>query len=467
MKIIFFELNEVPYKVIHHFCKLYPESNIAKVFKSGRKYQTISEDQGHLSPWITWPTVHRGITNDKHFISDFGQDLNDQEKQYPAIWNILAKNKIKTGVFGSLHTYPIPHNTENFSFYVPDTFAAGSECFPKRLEAFQRFNLAMARDNSRVVNRKIPGKEAIDFLMRLPDMGLKFKTATDIATQLVDERLNKWKVIRRRTYQSIIGFDIFFKQLEQQKPDFATYFTNHVASSQHRYWAAAFPEDYESLKLGREWIETYNGEIVYTMKKADEMIGRLLRFIEKNTDYSLWMLSSMGQEAVEAREIYTDLFVTNGKKFMENFNMGFDSYELKPSMVPQFNVQIHIDRRKEFEDKLATLRINDQPVNYRQRAEGFYSLDIGIPNLDEAKIKIDLMDQEIPLAHSGMENVKIQDRCGATAYHIPNGSLIIYAPAFGLNGNDITTISTTEIAPGILQNFNVGLPSYMSKSFLS
>jgi hypothetical protein len=136
MKVILFELNEVPYKVIHHFCKLYPESNLAKVLSKGRKYETYAEDFGHLSPWITWPTVHRGVTNEKHFISDFGQDLNEQEKQYPAIWNILAKNKVKVGLFGSLHTYPMPGAMDNFSFYVPDTFAAGSECFPKKLQPF-------------------------------------------------------------------------------------------------------------------------------------------------------------------------------------------------------------------------------------------------------------------------------------------------------------------------------------------
>jgi hypothetical protein len=463
MKIILFELNEVPYKVIRHFCKLYPESNLAKVLSKGRKYETYAEDQGHLSPWITWPTVHRGVTNEKHFISDFGQNLDEQEKQYPSIWNILAKRGVKVGLFGSLHTYPMPENPENFSFYVPDTFAAGSECFPKKLETFQKFNLAMARDNSRVVNSKIPGKEAINFLMSLPDMGMRFKTATDIAAQLVDERINKWKVIRRRTYQSIISFDIFYKQLETKKPEFSTFFTNHVASSQHRYWAAAFPEDYESLKLGREWIETYNSEIVYTMKKADEMIGRLKKFIENNPEYSLWILSSMGQQAVEAKEIYTDLFVTNARKFMSNFGLGDGYYELKPSMVPQFNVQIHVDKRKEFEEKLATFKINSKLIQSRQKAEGFYSLDIGFANLDESKIIIEMMGQVIPLEHSGMANVKIQDRCGATAYHIPQGSLIIYAPARGLNGNDVAMISTTDIAPTLLRNFNVAAPDYMNK----
>jgi hypothetical protein len=38
------------------FAKLYPESNLAKVLKKGRKYETYAEDQGHLSPWVTWPT---------------------------------------------------------------------------------------------------------------------------------------------------------------------------------------------------------------------------------------------------------------------------------------------------------------------------------------------------------------------------------------------------------------------------
>ena len=132
-------------------------------------------------------------------------------------------------------------------------------------------------------------------------------------------------------------------------------------------------------------------------------------------------------------------------------------------MVPQFNVQIHVDKRREFEEKLATLRINDQLIDFRQKAEGFYSLDIGIPNLDESKIKIELMGQQIPLEHSGMENVKIQDRCGATAYHIPEGSFIIYAPARRLNGNDVARISTIDIAPTILRNFNVAIPDYMSK----
>ena len=56
-------------------------------------------------------------------------DLSKTNKEYPNLWQILSKNKV--GVFGSLHTYPLPDNLENYSFFVPDTFAAGKECFQK------------------------------------------------------------------------------------------------------------------------------------------------------------------------------------------------------------------------------------------------------------------------------------------------------------------------------------------------
>jgi hypothetical protein len=38
------------------------------------------------------------------------------------------------------------------------------------------------------------------------------------------------------------------RQLERVQPWFTTFFTNHVASSMGRVWAASFPE---------EWIRTY------------------------------------------------------------------------------------------------------------------------------------------------------------------------------------------------------------------
>jgi hypothetical protein len=70
---------------------------------------------------------------------------------------------------------------------------------------------------------------------------------------------------------------IFMHQLETKRRDFATFFTNHFASSMHRYWAAAFPTDYNEFKYTAEWIDTYRGGIAWTMNKADHLFGRLVR----------------------------------------------------------------------------------------------------------------------------------------------------------------------------------------------
>ena len=52
-KIILLELNEVPFKVLDHYTNLNPKSNLANFMKNSTQLETISEDTGDLSPWIT------------------------------------------------------------------------------------------------------------------------------------------------------------------------------------------------------------------------------------------------------------------------------------------------------------------------------------------------------------------------------------------------------------------------------
>ena len=85
--IIFYELNEVPLQVLNRFVKLYPNSAFASLSKSSNVYETVNNDIGHLSPWITWPTLHRGVNNSIHNISDFGQNLSTINKLYPNFFN--------------------------------------------------------------------------------------------------------------------------------------------------------------------------------------------------------------------------------------------------------------------------------------------------------------------------------------------------------------------------------------------
>ena len=58
-------------------------------------------------------------------------------KEFPNVYDFLAKEGFKVGIFGSLQSYPLPKDLENYKFYIPDTFAAGDECFPSELSYFQ------------------------------------------------------------------------------------------------------------------------------------------------------------------------------------------------------------------------------------------------------------------------------------------------------------------------------------------
>ena len=460
-KIIFFELNEVPLKIFDHYVKLFPDSHLNKVINQSKRFETYTEDKGHLSPWVTWPTLHRGVTNENHFISDFGQNTAQVDKEFPPVWQILANNGIKTGVCSSLHTYPLPDTLNNYTFFIPDPFAETPDTHPKSIEPFQKFSLSMSRKSARNVDTSIPMKEALGLAFKLPGLGVKMGTMTDLASQMVGERLKKWKVVRRRTYQSVLSFDVFMKQLNKTKPDFSSFFTNHVASSLHRYWAASFPKEYENLEVSDEWIRTFSEEIIFTMNKADAMVGRLIHFCKQNKDYDLWIVSSMGQEATQANSLETQLYVKHADQFMKAMGVNSGEWSEKPCMLPQFNVAVDDSKADIMEASAQSLQVAGEPIQYR-RAENFFSFDFGHANLKN-DCMVSINGQSIQLTASGLENVEIQDKSGTTAYHIPQGSFFIYNPEKDFSNIDQTQVSTLDIAPGILHNFGIQAPDYMSK----
>ena len=74
-KLLIYELNEVPRKLINLYIAQKKSSAIAKLIQEGNIYDTYTKDKGELHPWSTWPTVHRGVTNEFHKIQFINQDL--------------------------------------------------------------------------------------------------------------------------------------------------------------------------------------------------------------------------------------------------------------------------------------------------------------------------------------------------------------------------------------------------------
>lgn len=465
-KLIVYELNEVPLRIIDWYVAANPDSTLAKLVKTGRVYQTFTEDVGHLSPWITWPTLHRGVTNQQHEIYDFGQSLDDVNREYPPLWTLLADAGRRVGVFGSLHSYPLPADLASYAFYVPDTFAAGSECFPKNFEDFQEFNLTMMDRSARNVSRSIALGPALKFLRAAPGLGLRGRTVVELGRQIAMEQVKKERAIRRRTSQVQIAFDFFLRATMRERPDAAFFFTNHVASSMHRYWPASFPKDYRTSEWPAVWRDSYAEEIPFAMAHADRQLSDLYRVVMADDDYVLMVTSSMGQAAVEGQNmVKRQLNIGSVDRFMRALGMGPDQWQRRRAMVPLYTFALGEAVIDHFRNTVATLTVNGAPIGAREHHRGVFSVQFGHINLENAEIEVRLRGVPIDFADLGLINQRIQDEAGSNAYHIPDGSMIMFDPRErSVSAAERPAISTIEIAPALLANFSIAIPSYMRRA---
>ena len=466
MKTIFYEMNEVPKRLFDFYADAVPGSSFAHLKRNGRLFETVAQDVGHLSPWITWPSLHRGVPNIKHKISDLGQDLKFVNMEFPPLWDLLQQRGLSVGVFGSLQSYPLPKNLDNYTFYVPDTFAAGPECFPEKLNEFQKFNLSMVKKNGKNVSSQIAMKEAMSFLCAAPGLGLRGVTVKQLAKQLIAEKIDKNKLVRRRVSQIEIAFDFYLKALKKTAPDVSFFFTNHVASSMHRYWPTIFPNDYEQGKFDDVWLQTWRHEIPHAVKVANDQLASLIKLVRQKTDYRLVVLSSMGQAAVKDAQITENqVLITDISKLLSYIGINDNQWEPRLSMAPLIVIKIKNSQIKSKLKKLNDISVNNVKIEYAELETGDVRFEINCCNIQDFNILDTSSGASINPNDIGLSNVHLQDAAGSYAYHIPEGILIDYSGTSmdkKEESNCWTKISAMDVAPSILNSFDILKPSYMS-----
>jgi hypothetical protein len=470
-KLILLELNEVPYRVIDTYCRQRPRATLAKMLSVSKQYETVTEDRLVLDPWVSWPTLHRGVNDEEHNILHLGQVISETDEKFPPVWQLLKNQGLRVGVFGSLHSSSRPTDVREYSFYLPDYFDEVAFAHPAALTAFQELNLSMSRQSARNVTRKIPTSSALKFIAQAPMIGLKLSTLMDSVSHLVRETFDSSLRIRRRAYQPLVTMDLFLHQLNKTKPDFATFYTNHVAAAMHRYWGAAFPADYGDDRLDQAWIQKYGAEISFAMDKCDVMLAHLAKFIDENPEYTLMVASSMGQAAIPAVKTYRFLTIVDISKFMASLGVPGSGWELRPAMAPCWCVVVREEYRDVFVSNIATLVIHDETMkrdrrpighmSYDERDRGFFQLWIQFDSYagpDTASVA----RQSVDLADLGLGFMAHEDGVNCTAQHVPEGSLWLYGK--DVSGGGISrrdAISTLDVAPSILSFFGREKPRYM------
>ena len=371
---------------------------------------------------------------------------------------------MKTGVFGPFNSNPLPADHEKYAFYIPDVFGSEEECWPESLNAFQRFNLSMTGASARNVSRGIDWRSAARFLATAPFLGLRPRTVAKLAGQLLAERKDPWKCGRRRTSQSVVAFDFFMHQLERTKPQFSTVFSNHVASSMHRYWAAAFPDEYEENKYDQEWRRRYAEEILISMDVASDLFAGLTAFADAHPEYLLLVASSMGQAAASGEPAVRQATIADMDLFMNVAGFSPGDYTRMPAMEPLHGVRVATERQAEFTAFLKSISVGSSSPTPLEKEDGFVAWATPGINVDPDEEVAIVGGVEMSFKDLGLTNQKVQDDAGPNGYHVREGSFLIYDPTRTFEGAAARQrVSTLDVAPFILSLFNVPVPAYMRR----
>ena len=218
-----------------------------------------------------------------------------------------------------------------------------------------------------------------------------------------------------------------------------------------------------TLNLDAEWLSAYRDEIGWAMSQADGIVARLRHFVDSNPGYRLIVASSMGQAATHAEPLETQIFVTNLARLMVALGLPADhGWSERPAMLPQCNVSIDEPFRGAFEAGLCGLCVGGHPVPHKRAADGFFSMQFGQNNLHDVPDAVTLHGVVRALDDVGLAAVEIEDRSDTTAYHVPEGALIVFNPNRRRDRHERRPLSVLTVAPALLSHFHVGVPAYMA-----
>ena len=446
--LILYELNEIPWRVVDWYISRRPRSAFSSLLKSSATYTTVTHDEGELHPWTTWPSLHRGVYNASHNIRFINQDLT-QANNYPPVWKTLKEMGKSVGVFGSLQSYS--EMEPGYSFYIPDTFSPGCQTFPDEYSAFQRFNLRQTQQDGAEPSPIRVNTSVAEDVLKMLKVGLSFQVCNMLAIHILKERVNALYCSRRSVLQGLVAFDIFKHAMDKTKPEFCTFFTNHVAGMMHRYWRATFPEDFKFIS--NNYSDRFHADnIRYAMDIADWQLDYLMRYID-STGGMLMLASSMGQEAIDRGEYFGEWRIKSVEKFMNA--IGWKSPFLSMmAMQPDFNFAFdsEIDAKKFITLAGSLVDYHNVPIFKGLRQTG-PTASLGLSPSKEAVLtnEVWFSPNGKPERKVGIEHLGIQflNRDPGTGYHQPHGVLIMYGK--GIEHDDSrSNIELTEIRPAIL-----------------
>ncbi len=455
------EVNEIPLRVIDGAVR----RGRAPFFKSLKDSQHLTETviteslDRELYPSQTWASVGTGVPYSQHGIWWY----NDPKPvEYPFYWQRVAASR-SVGLVNVLHSSPVATQcgAGDYRFVIPDCFASEPTTVPNRFEAFQRLNLELTARNTRQSNLSLDRSQVKSVLDAVRQLPLRPTTAAKLTRMVGMVVAGKVPKERLRSAQFLVLSDLFLALLNEEAPDLAVFFTNHVAAAMHRYWYAMFPDDFTSSHYDASWIRRHGDEIVFAVELADLFLTDVARWCELN-NRALIVVSSMGQGPSDRLDTSRGLeaVVRDPNRFLSAVGV-VEPYEVLAAMTP--NLTLRFPSASAAVKAAGTLEglvtsSTDSVVDVSGSVVNFtYDLDVVDP-------------QTVSLGRSvgrtediGVELLQVDDH--SSGRHTAKGILGVYNSGV-FEGSGCQPIDVFEIAPAILALLGVdAAPEHVSPSF--
>ena len=295
-----------------------------------------------------WATVHTGKPYSEHNCYWYSDPLEGET----LLKKVINSNK-SLGSIGVLHSSKISGkelDRPSVKLFIPDSFGDINRVYPTDYSDFVKLN----KDITSASGRKIRLRRLILHILKFTLNTIKHPSKNGLSARsiyLMIKTLRKAikfsEVELIRSLQYILQSSILLHTIKKEHPDVCFLFSNHIAANMHRYWGAAWPEEFDNQKYNKKWQRQKSGIIEYSVWLLDDLIGDIISHTREDT--IIVINSGMGQKANKKPDFDRNydgkirdmkLFISNLQKFIYEEKNKTINMKAKNNMEPQYGISV-------------------------------------------------------------------------------------------------------------------------------
>ena len=353
--VIVLELNELCQPLIERWAGEGLLPNFRKLMAVCDTFTTRADvtEPALLEPWIQWYSIHTGLPYHDHKVFNLteGRDAGHHD-----VYRMLIGQGCRVASFGSMNVAPF---SAEGSLFMGDPWSEQGDASPAEFNTFASFVGNQVREYSNTA-QAFGARDYLAFARFMATHGLSVDTVRETVAQLAAEKtIDRTRAWKRVTILDRLQFDLFARWYRNERPHFATFFSNSVAHLQHAYWRQMDPGAFK-VQPTPEQMRVHGDAIRTGYVAIDAVVGRAMK-LARQCGARLMFVSALSQQPFLR---YED---RGGQHFYRMHDaaafvagLGLEAHAVNPTMTHQYMAHFaSAEARIAARERLDALRLED------------------------------------------------------------------------------------------------------------